>query len=195
MRRTLHPLWQAWMKSSSSFPKRKTLAILFLNSRCSRTFRQDLFMPQLSHSHEWLLGMKSMTPSLVRVFKTLTKASVSHWRYYNVLRLGNEDELFILFGKLGWRVRLHPKLWTLAILFLNSRCSRTFRQDLFMPQLSHSHEWLLLKSMTPSLVRVFKTRLKASVSHWRYCQCLAAGNEDELFILFGKLGWRVRLHF
>ena len=48
-----------------------------------------------------LQGMKSMTPSLVRVFKTLTKASVVIDGITNVLRLGNEDELFILFGKLG----------------------------------------------------------------------------------------------
>ena len=41
-----------------------------------------------------------MTPSLVRVFKTLTKDGVIDG-IANVLRLGNEDELFILFGKLG----------------------------------------------------------------------------------------------
>ena len=42
-----------------------------------------------------------MTPSLVRVLKTLTKASVKSLTWCtNVLRLGNEDELFILFASL-----------------------------------------------------------------------------------------------
>ena len=131
------------MKSSSSFPKRKTLAILFLNSRCSRTFRQDLFMPQLSHSHEWLLGHEVNDLSLVRVFKTLLKPA---W-VIDLEGLRLEE----------WRRTLHPLLqvwmkssssfpaarhWHIVFLKLEM-FRRTFRQDLFMPQLSHSHEWLL----------------------------------------------------
>ena len=142
-RRTLHPLWQAWWRVRLRFLRRHW-------QYCSWTrdvqehFGKDLFMPQLSHSHEWLLGMKSMTPSLVRVFKTLTKASVSHWRYCQCLTLRKRRRtLHPLWQAWMKSSSSFPKRKTLAILFLNSRCSRTFRQDLFMPQLSHSHEWLL----------------------------------------------------